>query len=246
MHAAIDDVHHRHRQGPGRSAADITIKRHVEGIGRRLGAGKRHAEDGIGSEPALVRRTVELDHGLVDLDLVFGRAVGERLEDLAIDGLDRLAHALAEIARLVSIAQFDRLMRAGRGARRHRRAAHRTILQHDIDLDGGVAAAVQDFAADDVDDGGHDCLFGRWDRAVGAASSATHEGGKGRVTALPRLAKTATEKVMSRKPNKTAKSPELQLGRAVEWPHTPEAAQIDRVPNPQADTDYLVRFTVPE
>ena len=38
----------------------------------------------------------------------------------------------------------------------------------------------------------------------------------------------------------------LQLGRAVEWPHTPEEAQLDRVPNPQKGTDYLVRFTVPE
>ena len=38
----------------------------------------------------------------------------------------------------------------------------------------------------------------------------------------------------------------LQLGRAVEWPHAPEEAQLDRVPNPQKGTDYLVRFTVPE
>ena len=38
----------------------------------------------------------------------------------------------------------------------------------------------------------------------------------------------------------------LQLGRAVEWPHTPEKAELDRVPNPQADTNYLVRFTAPE
>src|SRR5271165_5156119 len=52
--------------------------------------------------------------------------------------------------------------------------------------------------------------------------------------------------MMARKPNKLEKSGELQLGRAVEWPATPEAAQIDRVPNPQKDTDYLVRFTVPE
>src|SRR6201992_3275233 len=55
---------------------------------------------------------------------------------------------------------------------------------------------------------------------------------------------------MARPPNKSAKSPRLspslQLGRAVEWPATPEAAQIDCVPNPQKGTDYLVRFTVPE
>src|SRR5205085_850771 len=51
---------------------------------------------------------------------------------------------------------------------------------------------------------------------------------------------------MSKKPNKMAKSSALQLGRAVEWPKTPDEAQIDRVPNPQSDTDYLVRFTAPE
>src|SRR5262249_62304755 len=38
----------------------------------------------------------------------------------------------------------------------------------------------------------------------------------------------------------------LQLGRAVEWPDRPEKAVLDRVPNPQAGTDYLVRFTAPE
>src|ERR1700712_5987144 len=51
---------------------------------------------------------------------------------------------------------------------------------------------------------------------------------------------------MSKTPTKPSKPNGLQLGRAVEWPHTPDEAQIDRVPNPQRDTDYLVRFTVPE
>jgi 7-cyano-7-deazaguanine reductase len=37
-----------------------------------------------------------------------------------------------------------------------------------------------------------------------------------------------------------------QLGRAVEWPTTPEDAKLDRVPNPQKDTNYVVRFTAPE
>ena len=47
---------------------------------------------------------------------------------------------------------------------------------------------------------------------------------------------------MTKKP---VQSP-LQLGRAVEWPKTPEEAKLDAVPNPQVGTDYLVRFTVPE
>ena len=55
---------------------------------------------------------------------------------------------------------------------------------------------------------------------------------------------------MSRKPRKSSKpvsAPSgLQLGRAVEWPTTPDAAKLDRVPNPQMDTNYVVRFTAPE
>ena len=78
-----------------------------------------------------------------------------RVDDLDIDGLDRLEHALAEIAALVAVAQLDRLVRAGRGAGRHGGAAHRAVLQHDIDLDRRIAAAVEDLAADDVDDRGH-------------------------------------------------------------------------------------------
>ncbi len=38
----------------------------------------------------------------------------------------------------------------------------------------------------------------------------------------------------------------LQLGQAVPQPVLPEAARLDRVPNPHADTDYLARFTAPE
>jgi 7-cyano-7-deazaguanine reductase len=38
----------------------------------------------------------------------------------------------------------------------------------------------------------------------------------------------------------------LQLGHASAVPHSPEEAQLDRVPNPHRDTDYLARFTVPE
>ena len=103
----------------------------------------------------LVARAVELDQRRVDAALVLGIHAGERVEDLAVDRIDRLLDALAEVARLVAVAQLDRLVRAGRGARRHRRATHGAILQHDVDLHRRVAAAVEDFAADDVDDGGH-------------------------------------------------------------------------------------------
>jgi 7-cyano-7-deazaguanine reductase len=82
---------------------------------------------------------------------------------------------------------------------------------------------------------------------VCGVSIATHHQGKGRVTSALRLAnKSAAETVMSKSSRTSSKSSSLQLGRAVEWPSTPDAAQIDRVPNPQKDTNYLVRFTAPE
>jgi 7-cyano-7-deazaguanine reductase len=36
------------------------------------------------------------------------------------------------------------------------------------------------------------------------------------------------------------------LGKHVALPASPDEAELDRVPNPQADTDYLARFTAPE
>jgi 7-cyano-7-deazaguanine reductase len=79
-------------------------------------------------------------------------------------------------------------------------------------------------------------------------SIARPDQGKGRVTSAARLAKksAAGDTIMSKTPNKSSKSKVLQLGRAVEWPTSPATAQIDRVPNPQKDTNYVVRFTVPE
>lgn len=38
----------------------------------------------------------------------------------------------------------------------------------------------------------------------------------------------------------------LQLGREASLPAGPEAAVLDRVPNPHPDTDYVARFTCPE
>lgn len=37
-----------------------------------------------------------------------------------------------------------------------------------------------------------------------------------------------------------------QLGRQTGLPERPEDAILEKVPNPQADVDYLVRFTAPE
>ena len=93
---------------------------------------------------------------LVECDLFFGIHAGERIENLAIDRRHRLGDAFAEMALRVAIAQLDRLMRAGRSARRNRGAPEGAVLERHIDLDGGIAAAVENFAAGDVKNGGHE------------------------------------------------------------------------------------------
>ena len=39
---------------------------------------------------------------------------------------------------------------------------------------------------------------------------------------------------------------DLKLGKTVGIPASPEEAELDRVPNPHADTNYVARFAVPE
>ena len=70
------------------------------------------------------------DQRAVDAALVLRVHAGERVEDLAVDGVDRLASRPCRGSGLVAVAQLDRLVRAGRGARRHGGAAHGAVLEH--------------------------------------------------------------------------------------------------------------------
>ena len=43
-----------------------------------------------------------------------------------------------------------------------------------------------------------------------------------------------------------ARKSKSQLGRPAALPASPDKAQLDRVPNPHPDTNYVARFTMPE
>jgi hypothetical protein len=47
-------------------------------------------------------------------------------------------------------------MGAGGGARRHGGAAKRAVFERDIDLDGGIAARIENFTGDNVDNLSHE------------------------------------------------------------------------------------------
>jgi hypothetical protein len=81
---------------------------------------------------------------------LIGRVRAEQLgrDDLA-DVRHRLEHALAAELALVAVAKLDRLVGAGGGTRRNGRAADRAVRQDDVDLDGRIAARVEDLAGVD-------------------------------------------------------------------------------------------------
>ena len=79
----------------------------------------------------------------------------QEIAQFGVDRLDRFQDALSEIAILVAIAQFHRLVRAGRCARRDGGASEAAIFQQDVDLHSRIAAAVEDFASVQVDNGCH-------------------------------------------------------------------------------------------
>ena len=92
---------------------------------------------------------------LVDGDLILGVHAADGVEDLGVDRIDRLQHALAEIADLspsrsstASCAPVE--APEGTAAR-----PMRAVLEHHVHLDGRIAAAVEDLAGDDVDDRCH-------------------------------------------------------------------------------------------
>jgi hypothetical protein len=159
MRAAVHDVHHGHRQDLGVGAADVAEEGEVEFVGRGVGHRQGHAQDGVGAQLGLGLGAVQLDHLAVDARLVEDVGADQGAADGAIDVGHRLLHALAEVALLVAVAQFDGLVLAGGGARGDGRAALRAGGQLHIDFYGRVAAGIENFAAQDVDDLRHGRLL---------------------------------------------------------------------------------------
>ncbi len=100
----------------------------------------------------LVGGAVQLDEGLVDGGLIQHVHAHQALGDLGVHVLHGGEHALAQVAALVAVAELAGLVDAGGGAGGHGGAAHGAVLQVDLHLNGGIAAAVQDLAAQDVND----------------------------------------------------------------------------------------------
>ena len=103
----------------------------------------------------LSARAVELEHAPVDLALVERVEPDERGPDDLRDVRDRPEHALAAEALRVLVPQLDGLVLAGRGPARDGGASEGTVDERHVDLDGRVAARIEDLARLNGLDEGH-------------------------------------------------------------------------------------------
>jgi len=159
MLPAVDDVGHGDGEQGGMRSAQVLVQRHAEELGGGAGAGHGDAEDGVGAELGLVLGPVEVDHGAVDVDLLERVETADLAGDGRVDVLDGLEHALSQVALFVAVAEFDRLVVAGRGPGGDGRASEGAVIENDIDLDCGIAAGIEDLARLDVFDNAHRILL---------------------------------------------------------------------------------------
>src|SRR5699024_2889760 len=152
---AVEDVHHRHRQQVGVRAADVAEQGQVGALGGGAGRGQGDPQDGVGAELALVRAAVQVDQGLVQVPLVGGVQAEDLRGDGLGDGGDGVLHALAEVARLVTVAALDCLEGTGGCTGGNGCPGERSVIQGELDLHGRVAARVEDLACTDGLDTGH-------------------------------------------------------------------------------------------
>ena len=158
--AAVQHVHQRHRQHVRVGAADVAVQRHARLLGdrlRRRQAARRGSRWRRGGPCCRCRRA--RSSSAVERPLVGGVEADDGVADLAVHVLDGVAHALAAEA-VAAVAQLDGLVGAGARAARDRGPAPGARDQLDLDLDGRVAAGVEDLPPDDVLDDAHEYSCG--------------------------------------------------------------------------------------
>jgi hypothetical protein len=143
--AAVEHVHHRHRQYVRLLAAQVAPQGQALLGGLRVGRRQRHPEDRIGAQARLAGGAIQRDQGRVQTALVGRVEAAHRRGDLALHVGHGARHALSPPL-ATAVAQLRGLELAGGCPRGHRRAAPRAAAQSQLDLHRGVAAAVEDLA----------------------------------------------------------------------------------------------------
>ena len=154
MSAAVDHVHHRHRHLHGTHAAQIAVKGQADIVGSRTGASHGNTQNGVGTEIALIFRTVVFNHLSINGSLLRHIKPDQCGLNLGMDVFHSLHDTLAAVTSVL-VTQFKRFTDTGGGAGRNSCAAHHTAVKIDVAFHRGVAAAIQNFTSDDGIDRRH-------------------------------------------------------------------------------------------
>ena len=142
MAAAIQYVHHRHRQGLGIDAAQIAVQRQAVYVRSRMSHSQRNAQDGVCAVLGLVLGAVRFDQSFVDGGLAcYIHALYDVCQHV-VYVVHSLLHALAEVTGFIAVTQLQRFAFAGGGAAGHHGAAKVTAGSGNLYFDGGVAPGV--------------------------------------------------------------------------------------------------------
>ena len=118
--------------------------------GGGAGGGHGDGEDGVGAEIGFVGRAVGVNHFAIERVLVGGVEAGDGFGDFGVHVADGFQDAFAEVARFVAVAEFVGFVFAGGCAGRNGGAADGAACDVDVGFDGGIAAGIDDFAADEL------------------------------------------------------------------------------------------------
>ena len=113
MRAAIDHVHHRHRQHLGVGTAEVFVERLPQLNRRGFGHSHGNAEDRIRSNHFFRARAIEVAHDFVNRRLMGGVNAAQCRCQAIVDVFHRLQNAFAKVAALVAIAQLTGLVFTG-------------------------------------------------------------------------------------------------------------------------------------
>ena len=108
MRATIDHIHHWNRHGHRASATDVTVQRQACVFSRGTRHSHRHCQHRIGAQTAFVIGAVQVQHHLVDVSLFRRIQTNQGLSDFAVDIVNRLQNAFAQVTAFIAITHFQR------------------------------------------------------------------------------------------------------------------------------------------
>ena len=146
VRTTVEDVHHGDGQNVSVRAAEVLVQGQVCRLSSSLGHGQGNAQDSVGAQLALVVGAVQSNHGCVNSALVGSLDADNLFSDFFDNRLHCAQNTLAQVYGLVAVTALNSLPLTGGCTRGHSCAGECTVFEQNLDLNGRVAAGIQNLA----------------------------------------------------------------------------------------------------